>query len=156
MNKLACMNVCTRLCVHGDICVRVWWLHDSQCHNFEQKRLDILSGNHSHRSCIFLRHPLSQRVTWLDPQIGSERGSSSSILSSIPISALRFTWSRASRPSPSVTRCGCKTTVEELAEAGTGLRLRVKRLGSWHAGLVNTIDVGVECSDWSSVFLHSW
>lgn len=43
---------------------------------------------------------LSQRVTWLDPHIGSERGSPSSILSSIPISALRFTWSRSYRRSP--------------------------------------------------------
>ena len=40
---------------------------------------------------------LSQRVTWLDPHIGSERGSPSSILSTIPISALCFTWSYSYR-----------------------------------------------------------
>lgn len=39
------------------------------------------------------KQTLSQRVTWLDPHIGSERGSPSSILSSIPVSAVRFTWS---------------------------------------------------------------
>lgn len=42
--------------VHGDACVRVWSLHDSQCHNRAQKRLGILTGNHSRRSCVFLRH----------------------------------------------------------------------------------------------------
>ena len=106
MNVYSCMRMSACMCechVHGDVSVRVWSLHDSQCHNRAQKRLDILTGNHSRRSCVFpatYNPTLSQRVTWLDPHIGSERGSPSSILSSIQISAPRFTWSRSYRPAP--------------------------------------------------------
>lgn len=75
---------------------------------------------------------LSQRVTWLDPHIGSERGSPSSILS-IPISALLFTWSHSCRRSPVwAFFTVAKQRVKELAEAGHGLLLGVKCLVSWH------------------------
>lgn len=133
------LRVCACVCasrVHGDVCVRVWRLHDSQCHNCEQKGLDILSGNHSDRSCVSLQHPnltLSTRVTWLDPHLGSERGSPTRPSCPPSRSLLcRFTWNALVGPPQRVWESyGCKTREEEPAEAGNGLLPRVKCLVSW-------------------------
>lgn len=154
----ACLRVC--VChVHGDVCVRVWSLHDSRCHNCAQKRLDILSGNHSRQSCVFLRHTnltLSQRVTWLDPHIGSERGSPSSILSSIPISALHFTWIRSYRRSHSMSHF---SVAKQRERTGWGWKWLViggqmsGQLTFSHRSVTITITVNVKFTDWSTGFV---
>lgn len=73
------MNICICICMQMYVpvcvpcpwkliflcaCVRVWSLHDSECHNHTQKQLGILTGNHSSRSCAFLRHSHKESLDW--------------------------------------------------------------------------------------------